>query len=210
MTVTLLSGKQAKSLHCGIFGVIAKLVDDLGPEYGSPYVAFVVERCIHFFKRLELGSVKTATFNPVLVILEWNTSIVRRLSMDASGMACAYQRELSRNKSLSPTIKGGLLQVLHQFFLGLGTLEVSWFLWFESRIFLAWLVRTHAQCRLCQILGRLLEVFAESFAEDASFNGSWLQDECIVVLEKAKRETVTDAYVSGALLGLAATILHMV
>lgn len=106
------SGKQAKALHCGIFTTIATLVDELGPEAGLPYGAFVVDRCVHFFKRLELSSVKTATFNPVFVILEWSNRVIRQLRMDVSGVAQSYQKEFSRNKTLSPTVKGGILQVI--------------------------------------------------------------------------------------------------
>ncbi|GMH34456.1 hypothetical protein BSKO_02290 [Bryopsis sp. KO-2023] len=161
-------GKLARQLHIDILAYITSLLEALGSTEGSPHAAFILEKCLHFFKRFELAAVKAATFGPILEILGWNAEVLLKLKLDPCGMAHSYQREYAVNKKLSNTVKGGILQVL----------------------------------------GSIFDQFSEEFISGVQFDCEWLQRECLAVLEKSKTQNFPEAYVAGALSGLAATLIH--
>lgn len=104
-------GKNGKPIHCDILNFVTELLEGLGSSDGSIHASFVVQRCLHFFKRFELAAVKSLTIDPVLLVLDWQLHVLMNIRLDPCALALSYQREFATNRKLSPSTKGAILQV---------------------------------------------------------------------------------------------------
>ncbi|CAD7703858.1 unnamed protein product, partial [Ostreobium quekettii] len=105
-------GKATAAIQKEVLKYIAELLEGLGPTQGTIHAELVTEQCLRIFKSAELDSVKSATLEPVLVVLGWPLGQAALRSIDTGKMAVTYQRAYQTNRKLSATIKGDILRVL--------------------------------------------------------------------------------------------------
>lgn len=118
-------GKDGKAIHSSILNFVTWMLEDLGSSDGCVHASYVVERCMHFFRRFELAAVKSLTISPVLLVLDWQPHVLTNIKMDPSAIALCYQREFSVNRKLTPSCRGAILQVCYFTSVGCNRADVS-------------------------------------------------------------------------------------